>query len=455
MKINNIPKLLLASLLMLAFLACNDKDTDYNYSSASSDAQIYAFSISAIANNAIDSINYPIMAKTLFTIDQGQNLIYNHDSLPYGTKLGRFATTLTFGPNSPSYVEVLYPNDSTVMWNRSDSIDYRLKPKLKVFAQNGTPREYSVDIRIHKIDPDTIIWTNKNSDGSSLNLPNGVGSLRTMLYNNKFYCYSLNGGILKLYTTSINSINWSESISFNGLNSSIVLESITLYNNSFYAANTSGNIYKSADGINWSNLGNKKVFNILGIIPTNSETTGTLLLLTQNNSGEYYISKTTDMVTITPLEQVEKGFPILGGFTSATRYNKDDSERNILVLEGGRDASNSISQIAWMFKGSSSGIQITSSIIDPGFKVEDGLRIFPYNSILYALTDNQLYTSSWGYQWAKAPKKQSLNSNIPKASAQSIVVDQNNYIWIFGGLLSKSSTYTNEVWKGRLNKITP
>lgn len=454
MKINHIPKLFIAVISALSLLSCNDNNSDYNYSTPSSDAQIYSFSIAAIPNNAIDSINYPIMAKTLFTIDQSRDFIYNHDSLPYGTEIGRFATTLRFGPNSPSYVQVIYPNDSITIWNSSDSIDYRLNPKLRVFAQNGTPREYSIDIRVHQVDPDTIIWTNTNSDGTSLNLPNGVGLLKTILSNNKFYCYSINAGTISLYTTNRNTVSWTKETSLNGLNSSIIIESIVLYNNTFYAADINGNVYKSADGINWNNLGNKNVVNILGIVPTDSQTTGVLMLLTKN-SGDYYISETTDMNTITPLEKVNNEFPVQGKFTSATRYNPTDSDRNILVIEGGLDASNSLNKMAWMFKNSSKGVQITSSIINSDFEVKEGLRIFPYNNLLYALTGNQLFTSSWGHQWVEASSKQTLNSNIPKASAQSIVVDEDNYIWILGGLLENNSTYTNEVWKGRLNKIVP
>ncbi|MFV0467726.1 MAG: kelch repeat-containing protein [Dysgonomonas sp.] len=33
-------------------------------------------------------------------------------------------------------------------------------------------------------------------------------------------------------------------------------------------------------------------------------------------------------------------------------------------------------------------------------------------------------------------------------------MDQDNYIWIFGGR-SQSNIYTNQVWKGRLNRLDP
>lgn len=456
MKTNHITKLVVIFILTLSFVSCNEDNTEYNYTNSSADAQIYSFSISATPTNAIDSITYPIMAKTLFTIDQSANLIYNHDSLPYGTKIGRFATTLGFGPNSVGYVEVIYPNDSIVTWKTSDSINYSLNPKLKVWAQNRTAsREYTVDIRVHKIDPDTIIWTNTNTNGSSLNLPSGVGLLKTILFNDKFYCYSLNAGNISLYTTNRNSVNWTKETSFSGLDSSIALESITLYNNSFYAVDNSGNGYKSTNGISWSSLGNKNAYNILGIVPSENEANDILLLLTKNGA-DYYISQTNaNMASVTTVEKVSSDFPVKGGFTSATKYNRTDNDRNILVLEGGLNASSSVSKSVWLFKNSSKGVQATSSIIKPNFEVKEGLSIFVYNDLLYALESNQLYTSSWGYEWVKAPEKETLATDMPKASKQSVVVDKENNIWILGGLLDNNSTYTNQVWKGRLNKLIP
>ncbi len=49
--------------------------------------------------------------------------------------------------------------------------------------------------------------------------------------------------------------------------------------------------------------------------------------------------------------------------------------------------------------------------------------------------------------------KEVLDSRIPKASNQSVIVDSDNYIWIFGGIPDSGTTPIVQVWKGRLNKL--
>ena len=77
---------------LIALSSCNDNNTTTTTEGGSADAQIYSFKLSAIAISSIDSVNYPIMASTRFSIDQSQNLIYNIDSLPYKTKIKKSYT---------------------------------------------------------------------------------------------------------------------------------------------------------------------------------------------------------------------------------------------------------------------------------------------------------------------------------------------------------------------------
>ena len=160
--------LFFVTFLLIALSSCNDNTTTTT-EGGSADAQIYSFALSAIPVSSIDSVNYPIMAKTKFSIDQSKNLIYNIDSLPYKTKLKKFATTLTYSSYGIAKLQLVYP-DSIAEWNGTDSINYTLNPKIKVYAANGLDsREYTIDIRIHKIDPDTILWHKAGT------LPDAVG----------------------------------------------------------------------------------------------------------------------------------------------------------------------------------------------------------------------------------------------------------------------------------------
>ncbi len=69
MKLKHINKLLFFVLAIITLSSCNS-DSDTISLDASADAQIYSFALAAIADNAVDSVNYPILASTLFSIDQ-------------------------------------------------------------------------------------------------------------------------------------------------------------------------------------------------------------------------------------------------------------------------------------------------------------------------------------------------------------------------------------------------
>ena len=128
--------LLFVTFSLIALSSCNDNNTTTTTEGGSADAQIYSFKLSAIAVSSIDSVNYPIMASTKFSIDQSRNLIYNIDSLPYKTKIKKFATTLTYSSYGIGKLQLVYP-DSIAEWNGTDSINYALNPKIKVYAANG------------------------------------------------------------------------------------------------------------------------------------------------------------------------------------------------------------------------------------------------------------------------------------------------------------------------------
>src|SRR5574344_689164 len=91
--------------ISLVFTSClNDDDTTTTYSS---DAAITAFSISSLetefTTRTYDDSDDSTYTVTLtgsdytFVIDQANNLIYNPDSLTYGTNVSKVVTSVTNG----------------------------------------------------------------------------------------------------------------------------------------------------------------------------------------------------------------------------------------------------------------------------------------------------------------------------------------------------------------------
>ena len=84
-----------------------------------------------------------------------------------------------------------------------------------------------------------------------------------------------------------------------------------------------------------------------------------------------------------------------------------------------------------------------------------GVSLFPYNKQMYTLKLNQFFISStWGQKWNVAASKQMLSKEISRRKDQTVIIDDQNYIWIFGGV-SENGTYLNDVWRGRLNSLIP
>lgn len=464
MNIKHITYLISGLFSFLLLTSCNN-DESVTYTSQTNDAQIYSFSIAGQFYNykdsterALDSIRFVQVNKTRFAIDQVSHTIYNPDSLPYGTILrNKISVTATYNPTySVASVKVIQPDSlSGFFWNGTDSIDFSAQPVHFVVTpvSGSSPRTYDIDIRIHKVDPDTIVWNQMTS------LPSSVGKSKTLLVDNStFYFYSVQNNSVSLFTSNSSEISWrSESIS--GLPATVKVGSIFNLNGVFYAITENGDSYNSSNGISWSKLNNGKILSsIIGILPSENQLADELLVVI-NDGGKYYFGKTKNLSTVALVEyisispqnnQVPSNFPFQGG-ASFSNYSTDRNNR-MLILNGGSGSSGDELNNTWYIKNSSSGLDMTTSSKTSLFK-GTGLSNFRYDSKLYVLAENQFYISdTWGATWYKASKKQRLDPSMAKRSGQTVIIDSENNIWIFGGV-SVAGIYQNDVWKGRLNKL--
>lgn len=464
MNIKHIIRLLSGLSLFFLFTSCNKDDSSVSYSSQTNDAQIYSFSITGqfykyqdSTERAIDSIRFVQVNKTKYAIDQVSGSIYNPDSLPYGTVLRhKVSVNATYNPTyGVSGVTVITPDSvKGFAWNNTDSLDFSKQPiSFIVTSWGGTTKTYNLDIRIHQVDPDTISWRQMAS------LPIAIGKSKTLLVDDKtFYTYSVQNGGVTLFTANKSDLNWiARAIS--ELPSTVKPESVFNMNGTFYAISDSGASYSSADGIAWSKADNgKNVTSIVGVVPGKDQSEDELLLVV-NDGGKLYFGKTKDMnaievvqyISVSPVNnQVPSTFPV-SGQASYTSYSTDRNNR-MLILNGGLDQSGGDISYTWFIKNASNGLEMTPSSKNDLFK-GPGLSNTIYDGKLYVLAENQFYISNtWGASWYKAPNKQMIDPAMPKRSGQTLIIDNNNNIWIFGGV-STNGTYLNDVWKGRLNKL--
>jgi hypothetical protein len=434
----------------------------------SGDAQIYSFKIAAKPYTAIDTVNYPALLTTGFAINQFSKLIYNPDSLPYRTTLKKCAVTLGYASSGIGKVELIYPKDSIVDWNTSDSIDFStyLYPKFRITPLNGKdPKEYTVKILVHQEDPDTLIWKEK----TVTNYPASFNKQKTILVGDSIFYTFTTGADNKVYLSKAKKPERTETPlvyetkqAVSKLNAStLILESVTFFNGKFYAVDDSKQGYAAdSDGIAWSDDGiSGNLTNIAGALPTTDVTTDSLLVITEKE-GKYYFAKTSDLKKLVfrteEQYEVSMDFP-LSEYSSATNFDRNNLNNCILAITGGKNTSGFYNNLTWSIKTTSDNVlQIARNQANNVFAAKSGISTFLYDKYLYALTGNKLYkTASYGYKWGAAPNKEILDAGIPEASGQSVITDSKNHIWIFGGIPDAGTAPIQKVWTGRINRLRP
>lgn len=463
---------------VLGFSCSTDNNINVPDIDLSTDAQIKSFSIDAKMDTANDSIAYPYLSTTVFSISSdGKYDIVNFDSMHYKTQIRTLKLTLEY-TNVPNAVNLIYRNkaddqDSIATWNTTDSVKFffnknynRYFPKLQVVAPNGkVTRDYTVDFRIHKINPDSVIWEkvllNMNTATPFL-LPAKVDT-KVVSDGTDFYALADDGGIIKLSVTDSSLKNLAWTTSNTNLPSNTIIQSFTIVPSYWAVVTGDGDLYYTEDkGQSWTQAvlpsSVATVESIVGILPSSSGNglSNEYLFVTKNSSGKYEYAKTSDFSTIVKVENrkidVVTGFPIYG-FSS---INNNIDGQDYLIVTGGYDRDDNIVNKSFIIKntGATSIEAISTKGIDL-LPFADGITTFDYGDDVYALSSDSLslYVSKNADVWSIAPEGSQLPKEMAGMNKPSIIVDDENYMWVFGGVSKKQ--YSDQIWRGRLNKLIP
>ena len=100
------------------------------------------------------------------SIDQLNNRIYNADSLPTGTNADRTVFS-TFTASGTVAIRSLSDGKDT-LFVQTDSTDCRTPRTLRVYSADGTmQREYTLEVRVHKEEADSFVWSRLQADAAS------------------------------------------------------------------------------------------------------------------------------------------------------------------------------------------------------------------------------------------------------------------------------------------------
>lgn len=391
-------------------VSCNSDDPDPMEYVESSSVLVSGFSLSD-DKKVLDSLQ-----NVFFSIDLEKGLIFNADSLPFGTKVTKLVPKIST-PSTASEVKLKYYDtkamrDSTVNYleNSTDSIDFSNGPAtLTVKSQSGlVTKEYKISVNVHKVKADSLAWYSMHEAPLPTTFSN-LDAQCTALLGGKFFCLSTDGKTHSL-STSDNPADSQWNTTTLDLSFSPRVESLRASTDALYILSTDNELFTSTDGELWTSTGLKWV-NIYGnyyeqIIGAKATKDG-YEIVSYPEGGKW---------------QMPEDFPLTGTSLTAC-YSSQMAYAPLLVMTGGRTAEGNLISGSWSFDGDS-WAQVSSKKLPEGLEF---VTMVPYSLVdvpntTWSPTDYPVlltfgginaagkinetvyYSRDWGMTWREAPE---------------------------------------------------
>ncbi|KAA6325822.1 hypothetical protein EZS27_025004 [termite gut metagenome] len=388
--------LVIVSVFFASFVvvSCLGSDTVIEYSS---DDTIYAFELDTVYR-----VNYA------FTIDQIKGKIFNKDSMPVGadTIINRILIT---------NLEVMgYVLTGDSLLNMSDSLDLSKtmeKPlQLTVLAPDGvSKKDYEVEVRVHRQEPDSLIWTQRTSyllEGGSI-----TGRPKAVLLGDTILVYTPDREVYRALLNNGNEGVWKEDAT--DLPVTADLSSMLAFNDTLYVVTTDDKVLVSADGLSWSEdtrLSGQGIEALIGSFPDmiagikhDTEEKKFFCTTTSDLSGLSGWEKGDELPETSPL------FPLKS--ISSMVYKTKTGLWKTFMMGNVDDETNPVSLIPWF---SLDGLRWTA--VEAPLSSDDAVSyscpymlqpsIIRYDDKFYAFGSNfeAFYVSTEGITWSKVKK---------------------------------------------------
>ncbi|MCH5319921.1 MAG: hypothetical protein J1E38_09480 [Paramuribaculum sp.] len=352
-----------ALIIGLCLTGCNTDDSGWitiEDPSAQS-VEVKSFKISKNGNIVanVDSV--------FFSIDLANARIYNADSLPVGTVVGKVVLEIETATVSKSEI-VFKTSEGTdtvidYLEHSTDSVDFSYGPvslRLVSYDQQVV-RNYSIEVNVHQSKPDTLTWGNEDFDPlpSELTAPK---QQKTVVFNDKFYCLSSADG------------SYSLGVCENPATKSWETKNIAVPTNSDTQTFTStddalyiiadGTLYRSDDECeSWYSTGSSMNYIYGGY--------GTTVLGVVNTGGSFMHVTYPESTT----KQVAANCPVSGTSTPLV-FSSEWSSNPMFMVMGGKTASGSLTGSVWAYDGFS-----WSAISISPVPAWEGAIFYPYYTI--------------------------------------------------------------------------
>ena len=439
-KIYTLVALMMATLTITSCLKDDDEKEGVSYK----DTAILSFSLGqmaqvrdTIAKNGSDSIYTTKFnaAKVKFYIDQVQGLIYNPDSLPYGTKSSSVLAKIV-AKNSGIVVLKSTTEEKFTYYNSNDSIDFSTPRVLRVYSNKGSEyRDYKVTVNVHKQKGNVFSWETLQANSNFASFT----AMKAVSTGNKVFVFGTNGSQTVVYAaTKDNGNSWTK---LNKTFTADAYKSVVTQGDKLFVIDN-GAVYSSTEGNTWTTVTtNSSLKQLVAASPVE--------LFALSNTGSLLSSK--DNGATWTAESLDSSTSLLP--TSNINYSYTTITSNLYsVLLVGKPASGT-HNTSWTkvsYRPSEQWNYVESNADKFQLPLYKNLAVVDYDRAALALgIDNSnkvvsmLLSRDSGITW-KADKNFTYPKDMQAGATFAATVDSDQYLWIISG---------TKVWRGRLNRV--
>ena len=448
---------------MTVFLLASCLKDDDNTSTSARETAITSFVLGNVNRygHTTSSLGLDSVYKVVFTggtykfnIDHVNRVIYNPDSLPYGTDAQHIICSVLAYNSAAIGIKSLI-SDTIRAYSSADSIDFTSPRLFRVVSLDGTAwRDYTISVNVHKENGDEFKWEQKSTPEWLA----GMKSLRALACGDHLFAFgSPDGTTGVILSTPINDgNNWTYvNPNINKPLPADIHENVAVKLDVLFMK-CDGQLMRSTDGANWEVMGEANFRKLLGASQDQLFALGNdgLLYASLNDGQSWEVESLDDDPALLPTRD----------YTVVSNPLVTDGNMERVILLGNRDVET--------YPGDD-GIAAWVKIYDPvtetrnwmyinnstrGYALPrlNHLAVVPYLDGLMALgaegvgactkeAFSQFYLSNdRGLTW-QSDSRLLLPTGFSSGSVFAMTVDSSHYIWL---LCSESG----QVWRGRLNE---
>ena len=422
--------------LAVVLTGCEGGSSYYN-----SNAHIARLSAFAFAKN--DSM--PGLQAAVFTVEEllDTGLVWNQDSMRYGTRLDSVVPRLTFAA-TPSAAWITTP-DTLCNLTGYDTLNFTKTPiYLTIRSSDKTNiKTYEIRATVHQQDPDLYTWTTLTGNI----YPADNDAQHAVLLGDAFVLIKSNGATTYAYQ-STDGAGWSEKGMATGLPNDVnVRQIISDGTRLYYGAGTT--LYTSTDGLAWTST--TVDYPIVTMLLYWNERTWALI----DNKG-YQLACYTNGALDTTVLRPDGDFPVRD---FATVCFESSSLRQRAMIIGGIDKEGVELDNRWCMEYSTHPTEQKGT-----YRLEDfsngrtnfapvsGAAAVAYKKqlLLFRYADIMVSTDE-GLNWSKADSTKNRMPETFRARQYQTAIVHNKNIYLFGG--QNEQGVQSDVCRGRLNSI--